>query len=94
MIATISQTGIAGRCKQSREGLLWVLPQEINYLDLQHAHSAHGKKVLLKAPVDGFHEATNTFFQFRESALTEEDMENRKEILYYDVTSEYPFVNS
>ena len=63
-IGVISQTGIAGRRNHSYEGLLWLLLQEINFPDLQHALSTRGEKVLLKAPVDGFHEATNTVFQF------------------------------
>ena len=63
-IGVISQTGIAGRSNHSYEGLLWLLLQEINYPGLQHALSTQGEKVLLKAPVDGFHEATNTVFQF------------------------------
>ena len=63
-IGVISQTGIVGHRNHSREGLLWVLLQEINYPEQQHAHSTRGEKVLLKAPVDGFHEATNTVFQF------------------------------
>ena len=63
-IGVISQTGIAGRRNHSYEGLLWLLLQEIHYPDLQHALSTRGEKVLLKAPVDGFHEVTNTVFQF------------------------------
>ena len=60
----ISQTGNAGCHNHSYEDLLWLLLQEIHYPDLQHALSTYGEKVLLKAPVDGFHEATNTVFQF------------------------------
>ena len=63
-IGIISQTGIAGRRNHSYESLLWLLLQEIHYPDLRHALSTCGEKVLLKAPVDGFHEATNTVFQF------------------------------
>ena len=61
-IGVISQTAIAGRRNHSYEGLLWLLLQEIHNSNLQHALSTHGEKVLLKAPVDGFHEATNTVF--------------------------------
>ena len=60
----ISQMGIAGRRNHSYESLLWLLLQEIHYPNLQHALSTRGEKVLLKAPVDGFHEATNAVFQF------------------------------
>ena len=63
-IGVISQTGIVGRHNHSYEGLIWLLLQEIHYPDLQHALSTRGEKVLLKASVDGFHEATNTVFQF------------------------------
>ena len=56
-IGVISQSGIAGRPNQSREGFLWLLLQESNYPGLQHALSARGEKVL-------FHEATNTVLQF------------------------------
>ena len=63
-IGVISQTGIAGRCNHSYEGLLCLLLQEIHYPDLQHTLSTCGKKVLLMAPVDGFHETTNTVLQF------------------------------
>ena len=56
--------GIAGRRNQSCEGLLWLLLQEIDYPDLQHALSTCGEKVLFENPVDGLHEATNTVFQF------------------------------
>ena len=60
-IGGISQMGVAGRRNHSYEGLLWLLLQEIHYPDLQHALSTLDEKVLLKAaPVDGFHEATNT----------------------------------
>ena len=63
-IGVISQTGIAGHRNQSREGLLWLLLQEIDYPGLQHALSAQGEKVLLKRPVDGFHSESKTVFQF------------------------------
>ena len=63
-IGVISQTGIAGRRNHSYESLLWLLLQEIHYPNLQYALSTRGEKVLLKAPVDEFHEATNTVFQF------------------------------
>ena len=53
-IDVISQTGGAGRHNHSYESLLWLLLQKIHYPGLQF------EKVLLKAPVDGFHEATNT----------------------------------
>ena len=59
-IGVISQMGIVGHCNHLHEGLLWVLLQEINYPDLQHAHSTCGEKVLLKAPVDRFYETTNS----------------------------------
>ena len=62
-IDVVSQMGIAGRRNHSYESLLWLLLQGINYPDLQHTLSTRGEKVLLKAPVDGFHEATNTVFQ-------------------------------
>ena len=164
--------------KQKSRYIVWDI--DLDYPGLQHALSACGEKVLLKAPVDGFHEATNTVLQFHEcyfhgcpkcyqdraaknaineetfdvlytkttqrtqqlrnagyrvvekwsckfsdedrwqanefgleskvsqlvpkdafyggcteainlqTALTEEDIQNGKEILYYDVTSEYP----
>ena len=43
-IGVISQSGIAGRPNQSREGLLWLLLQESSYPGLQHALSARGEK--------------------------------------------------
>ena len=63
-IGVVSQIGIADRRNHSYEGLLWLLLQEIHYPDLQHALSTCGEKVLLKASVNGFHEATNTVFHF------------------------------
>ena len=64
-IGIISQTDIAGRRNHSYESLLWLFLQEIYYPNLQHTLSTRGEKVLLKAPVDGFHETTNTMLQFQ-----------------------------
>ena len=61
-IDVVSQTGIAGRRNHSYESLLWLLLQEIHYPNLQHAFSTRDEKGLF-APVDGFHEATDTVLQ-------------------------------
>jgi hypothetical protein len=62
-IALIPQEGYGGYCQQSKEGLLWLLHQEVTHFPgLQHSLSTHREKSLCGVPVDGFHAATNTVF--------------------------------
>jgi G:T-mismatch repair DNA endonuclease (very short patch repair protein) len=63
-IGVIGSSGYKGHRNQSTVGLLWLLLQERDHPGMQHAMSTRGEKVLLGCPVDGFHEATNTVFQF------------------------------
>jgi G:T-mismatch repair DNA endonuclease (very short patch repair protein) len=64
-IGCIPQNGYSGFRNQSREGLLWLLLQEIElYPGLQHSHSRQGEKSVCGFPVDGFHEASNTVLQY------------------------------
>jgi hypothetical protein len=64
-IGVIPQSGYRGHRNQSFEGMLWLLLQEVeHYPGLQHAFSVHGEKSICGAPVDGFHEETNTVLQF------------------------------
>jgi hypothetical protein len=51
--------------QQSREGLLWLLQQEVTlFPGIQHTRSTHGEKSVCGAPVDGFHAASNTVLQY------------------------------
>jgi G:T-mismatch repair DNA endonuclease (very short patch repair protein) len=64
-IALVSQDGYGGHRQQSREGLLWLLQQEVTlFPGMQHARSTHGEKSVCGAPVDGFHAASNTVLQY------------------------------
>jgi hypothetical protein len=63
-IGIIGQSGMGGFKKQSFEGQLWILLQELDFPGLQHARSAEGERVICFFPVDGFHEPSNSVFQF------------------------------
>jgi G:T-mismatch repair DNA endonuclease (very short patch repair protein) len=63
-IGVIGSAGYRGHRNQSAVGLLWLLLQDRDLPGIQHALSTHGEKVLLGAPVDGFHAPTNTVLQF------------------------------
>ena len=62
--------------------------------DRQHAHEfGLEPKVPQLVPKDAFYDGCTEAIHLR-TTLSEEDIQNDKKILYHDVTSEYPFVNS
>ena len=62
--------------------------------DRQRAHEfGIESKVPQLVPKDAFFGGRTEAIHLRKT-LSEDDIQNGKEILYYDVTSEYPFVNS